>query len=242
MQTAEHQYGYFQDLERSTKSGLIAYLFILTIGLAISIVGVEKGFYLITNIKLCESLFLSLLTINILQLLIRGINRIQWLGNVHIFLDKTFFKFLFRSNEIILRELLKLLEPHERPVLDKLAADERDAIARSIFARLADDQSIFESLLKRGIFNSWIWYWITIYGGMVFIILTICSFSKSLLIPTVYTRIFSESIGIVAVLHVLLIFILGYNLILVTKRIMREITDLYDTEILSLLRSYITKS
>ena len=242
MQTPEYQYAFFQDLERSTKSGLIAYLFILTLGLTISIAGVEKAFYFVANIKICESLFLSLLTINLLQLFIRGINKIHWLGNVHIFIDKTLFKFLFRSNEIILRELLTLLEPRERSVLDTLAAHERDTIARSIFSRLADDQSIFESLLKRGIFRSWVWYWITIYGVFVFIILTIFSFSKSMLIPTIYSQAFSTSIGIVAVLHLIFIMALGYNLILVTKRIMREIVNVYDVEILSLLRSYVSKA
>jgi hypothetical protein len=238
MQTAQHQYAFFQDLERSTKSGLVAYLFILTLGLTLSMVGVDRAFLFIEKMRLCETLFIILLIINILQIFIRGINKINWLGNIHIWLDKTFFKFLFRSNEIILRELLTLLEPNERPVLDTLAEDERDTIAKSIFSRLADDQSIFESLLKRGIFRSWIWYWITIYGGLVFIILSVFSFSKSLLIPTIYSKALSASIGVVAIFHV----VLGYNLILVTKRIMREIIDLYDVEIQSLLRSYINKS
>lgn len=239
MQTAENQYAYFQDLERSTKSGLIAYMYLLISGLTIAVVGIDSTFSFIMNIKLCEALFLTLLTINIIQLLIRGINKIHWLGDVHLWLDGTFFKFLHKSNEIILRELLVLLEPSERSVLDKLGIKERSAIARSIFSHLAEDQSIFESLLKRGIFRSWIWYWIMIYGVFVFVLLTLTSLSKSLFDPTIYSKAFFISIGVVAFLHLLISLSLGYNLIFVTKRIIREMTGLYDTEIVSLLRNYV---
>jgi len=242
MRTVRNQYDYFQDLEKSTKAGLIAYLFLLISGLTISIYGIEKTINFITTIRLCETLFLTLLTINIVQLLIRGINKIHWLGDAHLWLDNTLFRFLQKSNAIILRELLTLLEPKERSVLDRLGLKERSAIARSIFSHLAEDQSIFENLLKRGIFRSWIWYWILIYGVFVFIILTITALTKTFLEPTVYSRALFTSIGSVTFFHLLISILFGYNILMVTKKIIREITELYKVEIISVLKNYINKT
>jgi len=242
MQTAENQYKYFQNLERTTKTGLIAYLFLLVFGFTISVAGVDNAFNFVTSMKRCEILFILLLTINLFQLFIRGINRINWLGDIHVWLDNKIFGFLFKSNEIILRELLILLDPKERVIIDTLGRSERTAVAQSIFSKLAEDQSIFEGLLKRGIFRSWIWYWIMIYGVTVFIFLTILSLSKTLLVPTIYTKAFFASVGIVAVAHLIFSLLMGYNLVFVTKRIIREITAIYQPEIVSLLRNHVNKS
>ncbi len=242
MRTIRNQYDYFQDLEKLTKAGLIAYLVLLISGLTISIYGVENTINFITTIRFCEILFLILLTINIIQLLIIGTNKIHWLGDVHLWLDNTLFRFLRKSNVIILRELLTILEPKERSVLDRLGIKERSAIAHSIFSHLAEDQSIFENLLKRGIFRSWIWYWILIYGVFVFILLTIIALTKTFFEPTIYSRALFTSIGSVTFFHLLISLLFGYNILIVTKKIIREITDIYKVEIISVLRNYIHKT
>ncbi len=242
MPKAEIQFTYFKDLEKLTKSGLMAYLILMIYGLLITIVGIDTTFYFITNIKLCESLLLTLISVNLIYFFLHGINKIHGLGELHIWLDKKFFGFLHKSNEIILRELLVLLEPHERSVVESLVRYEQTAIAQTIFSHLAENQSIFERLLKRGIFRSWIWYWIAIYGLFVFILLTLTSFSKFLHLPTIYSQAFLISIVVVTALHLIIIYMFGYNLLFATKRIMREIINLHYTEILTLLRSHFKKN
>ena len=241
MQPEKKSYAYFQELERLTKAGLVAYLVLLTFGIIITTIGVDKAFNFFIHMKLCEVLFLILASINLLQILTRGVNKIQWLGEAHIWLDQKFFGFLFKSNDIILRELLMILEPKERAMIYTLVQQERTAIAQSVFSNLAEDRSIFERLLKRGIFRSWIWYWIAIYGVFVFCLLSAISLSKSILIPTIYAKTFFTSIGLVAVFHIIMILFLGKNLIFTTKRIMQEIISLHHSEILTLLRSFTKK-
>jgi len=242
MLTAEIQYAYFQDLERSTKAGLVAYFSILIVGTIISIAGINTVYHFITHMKVCESLLITLLTINILSIFSRSLNKVSWLGEFHIWLDQKLFRFLFRSNEIILRELLLVLDTRERAIIDSLVTSEKTAIARSIFANLAENHSIFANLLRRGIFRSWILYWVLIYGVFAFVILTIASLSKSIIIPSAYGHAFFISIVTIGALHILLTIMQGMNILFTTKRLIRELIEFNHDEIVSLLRQQIKKT
>ncbi|MBI5021665.1 MAG: hypothetical protein HZB59_09525 [Ignavibacteriales bacterium] len=237
MNTIEIQYNYFKDLERLTKTGLYSYLFIFVWFGIIATVGTKNIFTLMLYPELCEVFLILLGSINLFQIIKLISDKIQWLGEFHIWLDNKLFRFLYKSNEIILRELLILLEPKERSVLDQLTSDKRTLIAQSVFAKLSEDQSIFADLLRRGIFRSWIWYWITMYGISIFLLLTVVSAIKIIFLPTIYSKVLFISIGSFAGLQIVLGLILGYNLIRVTKKIIREITDLHGIEIITLLRS-----
>lgn len=237
METLKSQYAYFKDLEKLTKAGLYSYLFLLFWGCGIALSGTNNFVSFFFNPKPCEILLIILASANIFQVFKLGVDRIQWLGELHIWLDNKLFRFLYKSNEIILRELLILLDPQERSILDKLASSKRTMIAQSVFSKLADDHSIFANLLKKGIFRSWIWYWITMYGISIFLILTAVAFLKIIISPSLYSKALFVSIGSVAGIQIILGLILGYNLILVTKRIIREITDLHGNEIITLLRA-----
>jgi hypothetical protein len=234
--TIEVQYSYFKDLERLTKTGLYSYLFLFVWFGIISTIGTKNVFSFFMNPKPCEVFLIILGSINLFQIIKLFSDKIQWLGEFHIWLDNKLFRFLFKSNEIILRELLTLLEPKERSILDQLTSDKRTLIAQSVFAKLSEDQSIFADLLRRGIFRSWIWYWITMYGISIFLILTIVSATKMIFLPSLYSKVLFISIGSFAGLQIFLGLILGYNLIRVTKKIIREITDLHGIEIITLLR------
>jgi hypothetical protein len=236
-----HPLQYFKDLEQLTKAGLIAYFHLFLWGVVCTSIGIENVFQFLLNAQTCQSLFLSLLSVNILYILIRVTNAIDWLGKIHIWIDNKFFKFLFKSNDIILRELIILLEPEERVLVDKLGRGTKSAIAQSIFSHLAENPSIFERLLRRNVFRSWIWYWITLYGTLAFSLLTLIAVSRIYFVPSVYTSTFFMSIGSVAFIHILMIYFMGNRLLSRTKSLMKEITDRHYTEILSLLRSYVTQ-
>ena len=237
----DHPIQYFKDLEQLTKTGLIAYFHLFLWGVFCTSMGVENVFQFLFNVQTCQSLFLSLLSVNILYILIRVTNAINWLGKIHIWIDNKFFKFLFKSNDIILRELILLLEPEERAIVDKLGRETKSSMAQSIFSHLAENPSIFDRLLRRNVFRSWIWYWITLYGMLAFSVLTLIAISRIYFVPSVYASTFFMSIGIVAVIHLLMIYIVGNRLLTRTKSLMKEITDRHYTEILSLLRSYVTQ-
>jgi hypothetical protein len=237
---SEHPITYFKDLEQLTKAGLIAYFHIFLWGTICTSIGIENVFNHLLTLQTCQSLFAGLLSINILYILVRVTNAIDWLGKIHIWIDNKFFKFLFKSNDIILRELLVLLEPEERALVDKLGRGKQSAMAQSIFSHLAENPSIFNRLLQRNVFRSWIWYWITIYGMLTFIILTIIAISRFYLVPSSYATAFFMSIGIIGIAHILMIYVLGNNLLSRTRSLMKEITDRHYPEILSLLRSYVS--
>jgi hypothetical protein len=236
-----HPLTYFKDLEQLNKTGLIAYIHLFLWGSICTSLGIDKVFNFLIGIKTCQSLFVSLLSLNILYILIRVTNAIDWLGKIHVWIDNTFFKYLFKSNDIILRELVVLLEPEERILVDKLGKGTQSAMAQSIFSHLAENQSIFGRLLQRNVFRAWIWYWITLYGMFVFIFLTIVALSRSYFIPSAYSSAFFMAIGIVASIHFLMIYIMGNNLLFRTKSLMKEITEIHHLEIVSLLRSHVSQ-
>jgi len=242
MLTAEIQYAYFQDLEKSTKAGLVAYFLILVAGTIISISGVNIVYSFLTHMRLCETLLISLLTLNILSIFSKSLNKVSWLGEFHIWLDQKFFRFLFRSNEIILRELLLVLDTRERAIIDSLVASEKTAIARSIFANLAENHNIFANLLRKGIFRSWILYWILIYGVFVFVIMFIAALTKSLIEPSAYGHAFFIAVATIGTVHIFLTILQGMNILFTTRRLIRELIEFNHDEILSLLREQIKKS
>lgn len=242
MLTAEIQYAYFQDLEKSTKAGLVAYFLILVAGTIISVAGVNSVYSFLTHMRLCESLLISLMTVNVLFIFSKSLDRISWLGEFHIWLDQKLFRFLFRSNEIILRELLLVLDTRERAIIDSLVASEKTAIARSIFANLAENHSIFANLLRRGIFRSWILYWILIYGVFTFVVVFIAALTKSLIVPSAYGHAFFISVVTIGTFHVLLTILQGMNILFTTRRLIRELIEFNHDEILSLLRQQLKKS
>ncbi len=236
MVTPENTYARFHGLEKLTKSGLVAYIFLLISGGIVAGMGTDRMVRALSGMDVCALILVGVAIRDCFFLLVRGVDRIDWLGKLHIWVDRKFFGFAARSNRIIFSEFVRLLEPAERSRLERLPADRRDAIAESVLSGLAEDQSIFDSLMQRGIFRSWIWYWIAIYGVLVFGVLTLLAGARMAMLPTVYARALLTAIGTVAVLHAGVCLLLGYNVIMVTRRIAREFGRYFRTEIVDILR------
>jgi len=81
-----------------------------------------------------------------------------------------------------------------------------------------------------------------IYGVFAFVILTIASLSKSIIIPSAYGHAFFISIVTIGALHILLTIMQGMNILFTTKRLIRELIEFNHDEIVSLLRQQIKKT
>ena len=240
MVTNDNTYAQFHGLEQLTKTGLVAYVFLLFAVGTVAVTGTETLLRALAGLSVCAYILIGVVIRDLLYLLVKGVNRIGWLGRLHLWLDEKIFGFSTRSNRIIFREFVVLLEPGERQRFDSLPDDRKNAIAEAIIASLAEDQSIFESLMQRGIFRSWIWYWIAIYGVLVFGLLTVVALAKMIMVPTMYTHALFTSIGVVAGIHLIVCVMFGVNVIHVTRHITRELGRYFQSEIVTLLRRQVT--
>ncbi len=236
MVSSDNTYAQFHGLEQLTKSGLVAYMFLLIAGGFIAGIGTDQLVRSLSGLNICAYILIGVGIRDCFIILIRGVNRIDWLGKLHLWIDRRLFGFAARSNKIIFNGFIVLLDPPERTRMEQLPDQRKNAIADTVISKLAEDQSIFESLMQRGMFRSWIWYWIAIYGVMVFVLLSSFSLTKMLMVPTIYTKALFISIASVTVLHLVACMVFGYNIILVTKKITREFGQYFRTEIVAILR------
>jgi hypothetical protein len=239
MKTVERQLPHFRELEQLTKTGLVSYLLVLAAGLAISAAGIEHAYPFVLTMNLCAKLLFALCAANVLYIAIRGVDKIHWLGELHVWMDKKLFRFLLRSNEIIFVEFVFLLSPDERAAFVNRPRAERSTIVQSLLSHLADDPTILQNLLRRGMFRAWIWYWINLHGIFVFLLLTLAAAARYLLDPNLYARSFLIAVGAVAVIHLLASLLSGYYIVVVTRRIVREMIHFHRPAIISFLHSYL---
>jgi hypothetical protein len=239
MKIAEQQLPHFQELEQLTKTGLVSYLLVLSAGLAVSAAGMDHTYPYVLTTSLCAKLLVGLSAINVLYLIIRGVDRIHWLGELHVWMDRRLFRFLVRSNDIIFVEFIYLLGPDERAAFIHRTGSERTTIVQSLLSHLADDPTILRNLLRRGMFRAWIWYWINLHGIFVFTLLTLAAAVRFGLDPNLYSRSFLIAIGSVAALHLLASLLTGSYIVVVTKRIVREMIHFHRPAIISFLHSYL---
>ena len=187
MQTVRKGYNYFESLENTVKTAFAAYLVFFVSGMILTLLGAEN---VLTFLQTHSALFSVIASVFILAIffgLMFTIGKINWLGDLHIKLDRRFFGFLERSNDIIFRTLISALKPHEQQRFLKLPPEKKGTITQSIFSHLSDDKRLFEKLLHSGIFRIWIWYWVSIYGTFAFTLLTVSSF----LIAWIQSQLFS---------------------------------------------------
>lgn len=237
MQTAKSQYSYFENLEKTIKMGLALYLTLFLSGLVVELVGLPILAPLFGSPPRVAGLAAAVG--GILYGFYQGISKIDWLGELHIRLDRRLFGFLNRSNEIIYSELLASLEPDERPVARSLGPDVRGPLAKSIFSRLANDDKLFGQLLQSGIFRTWIWYWLMIYGTVFFTSLTVLAFAFVILSHGDLTKPLFAANWVLALLHLFACLILGRTLMHMTRKTVRAIVASHAGEIASMLRANI---
>ena len=122
MADAKRQYAYFENLEKTIKFALAIYIFLLLTGIGLLAAGSSETVFAFWKRSIVQSALLAVSLTGAYALLFSRVNKISWLGDLHIWLDRKIFGFLSRSNEIIFRTMLFALRPAERDSAYELSA------------------------------------------------------------------------------------------------------------------------
>jgi len=241
MLTPKSQFAYFENLEETIKIGFALYLIFFVAGCISILVGSE----ILSNI-LHRGRFIEIVGgVIAFGAAFWGIywstSRIQWLGEIHIWLDKMLFGFLKKSNTIIFDGLIVALHQEERETAVNIGTGEQGLLAQSIFSQLAKDNQLFAALLQSGIFRYWIWYWIMIYGTFLSSILTAGSFFNIVLGSDPGGKTLFSVFWILALLHLAVTLFLGFFLLRMTKQTVDSMVLSHQNEIASILRANIKR-
>jgi hypothetical protein len=240
MTAAARQYNYFESLEKKIKSALAVYLVLFALGMITTILGMTKVVGFATLHPAMFSAASGLFIIIAFGSFLVVIGKVDWLGDLHIKLDKKFFGFLEQSNETIFHTLLSVLGKGERKHFQNLPADKKGTIAQSIFSQLSDDDNyLFNKLMNSGIFQNWIWYWISIYGTFAFTILTVSSFAAAWIKLAFFSKEFFAFFWGAALLHLFVSIFIGKFLVNKTKNTVQAIVDAHQMDIANVLVSRI---
>ncbi len=237
MQTAKNQYTYFENLEKAVKIALLTYIMIFLCSNMIIIVGAETIMNLFNSSKLIIIIAMVICFIGLLIGLIYGMSRINWLGELHSWLDKRFFGFLDKSNEIIFQEISLALEPEERKQISRMGRRERSVLAKSVFSQLANDNDLFAALLRSDIFRVWILYWIMLYGTFVFTILSTETFISIIIGSDATAKLLFTIFWSLSLAHLGLSLMIGYKLLKMTKKTVENIVHSHQEDIASVLKN-----
>ncbi len=233
-------YVYFASLERTIKVALAFYLLLLTSGTGWLIAGIGPTLHALRRVD-----NFAFYTVLVFLFAFGGIyyvvSKIHWLGELHIWLDRRFFGFLEKSNEIIFQAMVRVLESDDQSHARDLRSDERYSMIHSVFSRLAENFRLFDSLMESGIFRYWIWYWVMNYGTFTFSILTAGCFAAMLTgddpsVRTLFTVCWSS-----ALLHLAVNLILGHHLTGMTRKVSESIVLTYKPQITMMLRDSIAR-
>lgn len=231
--------GYLESLNRIVKLILTMYLGLLSIGLLASIVEIEMAFVTIMESSLDIPLIMIAGGITIFWILYYGVERVQWLGDLHFWLDKQFFGFLGRANEAIFLTLLQSLDPTEWGVAKRLGAPNREEIAQSIFSALVRERRLFSTLHLSGLFRYWLWYWALNYGTFAFSMLTLCAFAVAIANPEPIMRDLVMGYWAAAMGHLLAAVGLGYWIVFMTKKVTTRLIKSHCAEIAAIFRQHV---
>ncbi len=233
-------YLYFSSLERTIKISLALYLMVLILGTVLLVLGVERSWEEIRGLPNSGYYFLPAILGGFWGMYLL-VSKINWLGELHIWLDRRFFGFLERSNEIIFQAVMRVLESDDQSQARELSPERRYSMIQSIFSRLAGNFRLFDSLMESGIFRYWIWYWVMNYGTFTFSILTIGTFLGLLSgadpgLRTAFTVSWSASLA-----HLMINLILGHHLTRMTRRVSETIVSDYKPQIVTMMHESIAR-
>jgi len=226
---------YFESLERTVKTAFAVYLVLFISGMILTLLGANQVLAFLQTHSPTFSIIAGVFVAIIFALLIYVIGKVDWLGELHIRLDRRFFGFLEKSNEIIFHTLITALEPHERERLLELSADRKGKITQAIFSHISDDKELFAKLLKSGIFRIWIWYWISIYGTFTFTLVSLASFIVAWIQRDFFSKPFFTVNWILALAHLFVSIFIGRFLIEKTKSMVQLIVEAHQFDIANAL-------
>lgn len=236
MEAVREQHSYLERLEKKIKSALAVYLVLFALGMITTVLG-------ITNVLSFAQLQPTMFAVGACVFvpfafgsLMYVIGKIDWLGELHIKLDRQFFGFLEKSNETIFGSLISVLTEEERRLFQKLSVEKKGAIAQTIFSHLSDDNNyLFKKLMNSGIFQNWIWYWISIYGTFAFTMLTVSTFAAAWVELAFFSKTFFTLIWMLALTHLVVSILIGKFLVNKTKRTVQTIVDAHQMDITNVL-------
>jgi hypothetical protein len=233
-------YRYFSSLERTIKIALAIYIFLLIAGSILMLGGAGRIGALLRTVE-DAALYCAGLSAFALGGIYFAVSKIHWLGEMHIWFDRRFFGFLEKSNEIIFQAMVRVLESDDQLYARDLDPQERYAMIRSVFSRLAENFRLFDGLMESGIFRFWIWYWVMNYGIFAFTLLTIGSFAAMLAAPDPSIRTFFTVCWSAALAHLGVNLVLGYSLTGMTRKVSESIVLTYKPQIALMLRDSIPR-
>jgi hypothetical protein len=237
MANANSHYAYFENLEKTIRAALAIYVFLLILGVGALVIGSSESAMVFATHSPLAMLLLGLATLGLYSLVLGRTRKVGSVGELHVWLDRKFFGFLSRSNEIIFRTLLSALHPAERDRAFELDPRDRESMAETIFSKLASSNQLFPTLLRSGIFRLWIWYWVTNYGTAIFSLLTIVAFPVFLFGAIAFTKLVFAVVWALALVHLFAGLWLGYRLLRMTKEVSEDIVKSYSDEIAAILRA-----
>lgn len=237
MLTAKSQYAHFERLEKMIKLGLACYLIIFCAGVAAAAIGEAAVFAQFSSMRPILFWVIGGAFIGGWFGVYRTLNAAKEFGDIHMWLDQRFFGFLRKSNEIIFGEIILALAPDERKSAVGMNPAEQGTLAKSIFSKLAGDSLVFTMLMRSGIFRSWIWYWILIYGTFTFSLLTAVSFVALVTGSDLHAKLLFSVNWLCALSHLALCVSMGFHLLRMTRRTVDQIVTSHRDEIAALLRA-----
>lgn len=241
MLSPKSQYQYFQALEKTIKRSLAVYVLILLAGLVLIVAGIDP---LISAVRhgeyLRPSVAISALFV-VYGLLLYGIGKMTGVSQMHSWLDHRFFNLLERSNQILFEALVVVLDAQEQNNISGLANDRKQSLAHLVFVGLSDHEVLFRQLLRSGIFRRWTWYWVTIYGTVVFTALTFCFFPTILLHLDPSARLAFSVSWSLALFHFGLAIVLGNRLLRMMHDVAELLVNSHREDIASLLRGHLAE-
>ncbi len=224
---------YLRKLEKRIKGAIIFYLTVLiadTFFILLSINGVTSGLTDIVRFGI-----LCAIVIAAIFLLLSRINTLAKITKFNAWLDRRLFGVLEQSDAILSDILLSSagIGDAPRPGVDP---SKKADLAKVVVERLARHKQIFPGIMGTGIYTLWIWYWIVMYGTIVFSALTMLTFVAILSHVVLGMKPAFIFIWTLALAHIATTVAIGAVLKRMTQKTAVEISSSYGSDIEAYLR------
>ncbi len=224
---------YLRKLEKRIKGAIIFYLTVLiadTFFILLSINGVTSG---LTNVVRFG--ILCAIVIGAVIMLLSRINTLARITKFNAWLDRRLFGVLEQSDAILSDILLSSAGTGDssRAGVDPT---KRANLAKVVVERLARHKQIFPGIMGTGIYTLWIWYWIVMYGTIVFSALTMLTFVAILSHVVSGMKPAFIFIWTLALAHIAVTVGIGAMLKRMTQKTAVEISSSYGSDIEAYLR------
>src|SRR5437899_12757888 len=114
MKSPRKQYSYFESLENTVKIAFAVYLVFFAAGMILTLLGAANVLTFLQTHSIIFWLVACMFVFTIFFVLLYLIGKVNWLGDLHIRLDRQFFGFLEKSNDSIFHSLISTFEAHEQ--------------------------------------------------------------------------------------------------------------------------------